>query len=114
MKRLRLANTSLEVSALGFGCVSLTTHADRRDARALLDLAYDSGITHFDTARVYGQGQSEAILGEFIRDKRDRVTIATKCGLQSTLPGRNRPGLLRLAKSFLRTVPPLESLVRRR
>ncbi|MFI5299893.1 MAG: aldo/keto reductase [Polyangiales bacterium] len=81
MQRRSWTNTQLESSALGFGCVSLTMHDDRKRAVALLEQAFDLGITHFDVARLYGFGQAESILGEFLRGKRDRVTVATKFGL---------------------------------
>ena len=68
-------------STLGFGCVSLTQHTFLRDAQNILEKAFDEGITHFDTAPVYGNGFSEKILGSFIKNKRSRVTITTKCGL---------------------------------
>ncbi len=68
-------------SNLGFGCVSLTQHTFLRDAQNILAKAYDEGITHFDTAPVYGNGFSEKILGSFLKNKRSRVTITTKCGL---------------------------------
>ncbi len=66
---------------LGFGCVSLTSHLFLRNALAILSEAFQQGITHFDTAPLYGNGYSERILGRFIRNKREQVTITTKCGL---------------------------------
>ena len=66
---------------LGFGCVSLTQHTFLKDAQKILSLAFENGIKHFDTALLYGNGYSERILGTFIKSKRDKVTIATKCGL---------------------------------
>lgn len=68
-------------SNLGFGCVSLTQHAFFKDAQHILSRAFDEGITHFDTAPVYGNGYSEKILGSFIKNKRSQVTITTKYGL---------------------------------
>ena len=68
-------------SNLGFGCVSVTQHTFLKDANDILSCAFDEGITHFDTAPVYGNGYSEKILGRFIKDKRSQVTITTKCGL---------------------------------
>ena len=68
-------------SNLGFGCVSLTQHTFLKDAQNILSEAYDEGIKHFDTAPVYGNGYSEKILGNFIKNKRSQVTITTKCGL---------------------------------
>lgn len=81
MKRIRLKGTEIETSALGFGSVSLTKHNDTADAVRVLETALDAGITHYDTARLYGFGQSEGILGKFLAGKRGRVTVATKFGL---------------------------------
>lgn len=66
---------------LGFGCVSLTQQTFLKDAHKLLSIAYDNGITHFDTAPVYSNGYSEKIVGTFIKKKRSEVTVTTKCGL---------------------------------
>jgi len=68
-------------NTLGFGCVSLTQHSFLKSAQNILSLAFDNGIDHFDTAPVYGNGYSEKILGRFIKNKRARVTVTTKCGL---------------------------------
>jgi diketogulonate reductase-like aldo/keto reductase len=62
--------------------------------------AFDAGVTHFDTARVYGLGGAEKLLGRFIADKRDRVTVTTKLGVLPP-PHRSR---LRLAKAMVRGV----------
>lgn len=66
---------------LGFGCVSLTQHTFLKDAHKILSTAFDNGITHFDTALLYGNGYSEKILGSFFKKNRDKVSITTKCGL---------------------------------
>jgi aryl-alcohol dehydrogenase-like predicted oxidoreductase len=75
---------------IGFGCVGLTLLPTHGHALRLLREAYDGGITHFDTAPLYGQGYSERVLGDFLRTHRDRVTVATKVGLgplvRSSLP----------------------------
>jgi aryl-alcohol dehydrogenase-like predicted oxidoreductase len=47
-----------------------------------MSAAYDAGVTYFDVARSYGYGDAEAILGRFIRDKRDRVIVASKFGIE--------------------------------
>ncbi len=80
---------------IGFGCVSLTTQTFERTALKLLETAFDQGITHFDTAPVYGQGYSEKILGKFIKEKRKEVTVTTKFGLSPTTI-RNIPASLAL------------------
>jgi diketogulonate reductase-like aldo/keto reductase len=70
-----------ERPALGFGCTQLTSLPDRRSAVRLLEHAFSEGVTHFDVARAYGFGRAEGILAEFLKGKRDRVTVATKFGL---------------------------------
>jgi aryl-alcohol dehydrogenase-like predicted oxidoreductase len=79
MRSITLANTDITTSAIGFGCNALLggTHT-RRQAIALLETAYDLGVRHFDTARSYEAGDSEDIVGEFSRNKRDKITITTK------------------------------------
>lgn len=72
---------------LGFGCVGLTTVATARRVETLLETAFNEGITHFDTAPIYGRGYSERLLAGFIRQRRERVTVATKVGLP--LPRRS-------------------------
>jgi len=66
---------------LSFGCVALTTYPFKRDAIKMLNLAYENGITKFDTAPLYGKGYSEKIVGDFIKNKRNKVEITTKVGL---------------------------------
>jgi hypothetical protein len=75
-----------ELRSIGFGCVSLTKQPFLGSALDLLRKAYDVGITHFDTAPVYGNGYSEKILGAFIRNRRRNVTVTTKCGMGSPDP----------------------------
>ncbi|GAB3925950.1 aldo/keto reductase [Mucilaginibacter myungsuensis] len=66
---------------IGFGCSKLTSNFSKKQAIRNLEVAFDNGITHFDVARLYGQGLAESILGDFVRDKRSKVTITTKVGL---------------------------------
>lgn len=76
-------NLPLGSNGLGFGCVSLTQHVFLSDALKILTAAFHEGISHYDTALLYGGGYSERILGVFIKNIRQKVTIATKCGLGS-------------------------------
>src|SRR5271170_7550640 len=114
LRRLTIANTQIQSSALGFGCVKLTAHDNRRDALATLEKSLDVGITHFDVARLYGFGRAEGILGEFLRGKRDRVTVTTKLGLTppAGLAGNKR--LINLAKKVLGPFPGLLRRAKRR
>ena len=114
MRRHVLGQTNLEVSHLGFGCVRLTTHADRRDAIRVLEEAFAQGITHFDVARAYGFGRAEGILGEFLRSKRPQVTVATKFGIQPPSGLAGNRWMIDLAKEFLSPFPRLLERVRQR
>lgn len=64
-------------------------------------MAFESGITHFDTAPLYGQGYSEKIMGEFLKGKRDKVTLATKFGLGLT-PDHKIPFRVALPLNYYR------------
>jgi aryl-alcohol dehydrogenase-like predicted oxidoreductase len=80
-----LGHSGIGVSALGFGCMGLSwLYGDapsEKDATAVLHRALDLGVTFFDTADVYGPYTNEELVGRALRGKRDRVIIATKCGL---------------------------------
>jgi len=69
------------IANLGFGGSYITNLKSLNEALRLLDVAFDSGITHFDTAPLYGQGYSEVIFGNFSRRKRNEITLTTKFGL---------------------------------
>ena len=75
----------LEVSAIGFGCMSLSTAygpaPPREEAEAVLEAALDAGHTFFDTAAVYGMGQNETLVGEVLGPRRHDYVLASKCGL---------------------------------
>lgn len=82
MRRVRIPGTQLETSRLGFGTASLHHLYRASDRKALLLAALDSGFTHFDTARMYGEGMAERSIGSVLAGGvRARVTIATKFGL---------------------------------
>ena len=73
------------VDRIGFGCVALSAHPSQRRALKCLKTAWDCGIRNFDTAPLYGQGYSEAILGRFLRSlsitERLEARITSKFGL---------------------------------
>jgi len=83
MRYVPLGTTDLRVSAVAFGCMSLRP-ATREEGKAAVLRAVELGINLFDTADIYSRGQSEAILGEALREgriaRRD-VVIASKCGI---------------------------------
>lgn len=83
------------VSKLGLGCSkvgSLGNPASPADLRALMRQAFDLGINVFDTADIYGQGDSEREIGRALRDRRDQVFVITKFGKRfSTAMSLMRP-----------------------
>ena len=79
----RLGKTGLQTSRLALGCAkfgSLLSDVPRPQLLRLVDEAYRLGIRHFDTADIYGQGDSERILGEALDERRGEVIIASKNG----------------------------------
>jgi len=84
MEKRKLGNQGLEVSALGLGCMGLTSGygpaTNEKDAIELIQKAYDLGITFFDTAEAYGQGANEKLLGKAVKSFRDKVVLGTKFG----------------------------------
>jgi aryl-alcohol dehydrogenase-like predicted oxidoreductase len=70
----------LKVSVVGLGCNNFGRRVDEAGTRAVVDAALDVGVTFFDTADVYGGGQSETFLGEALAGRRQRVVLATKFG----------------------------------
>lgn len=78
---------------LGFGTVGVATLATMRAGVNLLEQAYSAGIRHYDTAPLYSKGYSETLVGSFIKNKREEVTIATKFGL-------GEPGNIKLSASL--------------
>jgi hypothetical protein len=83
---------SLEVSAIGFGCMNVAgmygPPIDRQEAIRVIRAAYDRGVTFFDTAEVYGPFIGEEIVGEALAPMRDQVVIATKFGFDISPEGQ--------------------------
>jgi len=73
---------SLEVSLAGLGCNNFGWRIDAAGTAAVVNTAIDSGINLFDTADIYGGGQSEEYLGRALKGRRDKVLIATKFGMK--------------------------------
>ena len=80
MKYQILGKSSLNISKIGFGCMSLKP--DQKDFNQIIDAAIDLGINYFDTADLYDKGMNETLLGKAFKGKRDKVIIATKAGNQ--------------------------------
>lgn len=79
-----LGRTDLHVSPVGLGCMGMSEFygpaMDEEDATSLLRAAVDRGVTHFDTAEMYGVGHNESLVGKALRDRREGLVIATKFG----------------------------------
>jgi len=86
MQKRKLGKSTLEVSALGLGCMGMSfsygAPKDKKEMIALIRSAVDRGVTFFDTAEVYGPYTNEELLGEALAPVRDRVVIATKFGFE--------------------------------
>ncbi|GME77189.1 unnamed protein product [Ambrosiozyma monospora] len=86
-----LGQSGLKISRVVFGCMSFGSKKwgdwvieDKKEVFAILKKAYDEGIRTYDTADMYSNGQSEVLLGDFLKEykiKRDKVVILTKCSL---------------------------------
>lgn len=73
---------SLSVSLVGLGCNNFGWRIDAAKTAEVVDAALDSGINFFDTADMYGAGQSEEFLGKALKGRRDKAIVATKFGLK--------------------------------
>ena len=84
MQKRKLGQSTLEVSALGLGCMGMSWSyspiPDRHAMISLLRSAVERGVTFFDTAEVYGPYTNEELVGEALAPFRSRVVIATKFG----------------------------------
>src|SRR3954469_17019507 len=84
MQNRKLGKSTLEVSALGLGCMGLSfgygPAGDKQTGVSLSRAGVDRGVTFFDTAEVYGPFTNEDLVGEALAPVRERVVIATKFG----------------------------------
>jgi aryl-alcohol dehydrogenase-like predicted oxidoreductase len=93
----RTLGKDLEVSALGLGCMGMTSAygpaADKGEMIQLIRTAHDRGVTLFDTAEAYGPFANEVLVGEALQPIRDQVVIATKFGFDiDPQTGKRGPG----------------------
>ncbi|WP_438852159.1 aldo/keto reductase [Brevundimonas nasdae] len=108
MKTRILGKSGLEASALGFGCMGLSSaYGDAtptRDAVRLIRDAFERGVTLFDTAEAYGPFANESLLGEAVEPFRDQIIIATKFGFDIDLESGARTGGLNSRPEHIRAV----------
>lgn len=89
MKKRKLGKNGFEVSEVGLGCWQIGANwgneIEKNKAFEILNEAVDNGVTFFDTADVYGDGRSEALIGEFLKNTKADIKIATKFGRGSNV-----------------------------
>jgi aryl-alcohol dehydrogenase-like predicted oxidoreductase len=92
MQKRVLGHGGLEVSAIGLGCMGISSGlgppVDRQQGIAVIRAAAERGVTFFDTAEVYGPFANEELVGEALAPYRDQVVIATKFGFRFDPDGR--------------------------
>src|SRR5579864_7646614 len=86
MQKRKLGKSNLEVSALGLGCMGLSSGfgppVEKQHGISLIRAAFERGVTFFDTAEAYGPFANEDLVGEALAPFRDQVVIATKFGFK--------------------------------
>jgi aryl-alcohol dehydrogenase-like predicted oxidoreductase len=83
MQSRRLGKTGWDVSEIGFGAWAIGAEwgeTDDEESMAALHAAVDAGVSFFDTADVYGDGRSERLIGRLLRERDERLVVATKFG----------------------------------
>lgn len=98
MKTRLVGASGLQVSAVGLGTNGFGTRLGLHEARSIVDECEDLGVTLLDTADLYGEGESERIIGRLLAGRRDRFVVATKVGLpweDGSRPGGLDPAYIR-------------------
>lgn len=105
-----LGDSGLMVSTVGIGTNAFGARIDADQVQGVVDAAFEAGITLFDTADIYGGGQSEELLGRALGSRRDEVVVATKFGMD--MQGKNGPDWgVRGSRRYIRTA--VEASLRR-
>jgi aryl-alcohol dehydrogenase-like predicted oxidoreductase len=107
MQTVTLGTTGRDTTRLGFGGSSLMGSMGRTESLAVLDAAFDAGIRHFDVAPMYGFGDAERVLGDFLASHPGQLTVTTKFGIPPET--RTLKSQLRgLARPILKAIPGLK------
>jgi aryl-alcohol dehydrogenase-like predicted oxidoreductase len=108
MQKRKLGKSNLEVSAIGLGCMGLSSGygpaTERQQAVSLIRAAVDRGVTFFDTAEVYGPFTNKELVGEALAPVREKVIIATKFGFDLDPKTGTRRGGLNSRPEHIKTV----------
>jgi aryl-alcohol dehydrogenase-like predicted oxidoreductase len=96
MQKRKLGRSKLEISAIGLGCMGMTSGygpaAEKQEMITLIRAAVERGVTFFDTAEIYGPFANEELVGEALAPFRDQVAIATKFGFDTSVDPRSAEG----------------------
>jgi aryl-alcohol dehydrogenase-like predicted oxidoreductase len=98
---------------LGFGCGSVMGRVGRDDSLRAMAAAWDAGITLFDTARSYGYGEAEGLLGEFLSGRREQAIVVTKFGILPSRPVAWKRWAKPAVRAALNVMPQARGLVRK-
>lgn len=99
-----------DVSVLGFGCASLGSRVSPPEGRRAVDLALELGVTWFDVAPSYGDGDAETLLGRALKGRRNQVVICTKAGLVRPPISGPKAIARSLARPVVKALPGLRAL----
>lgn len=115
MNKRALGKSGLEVSALGYGCMGLSSAygppVSRQDGVRVIRAAFERGVTFFDTAEAYGPFANEELVGEALAPIRDQVVIATKFGFDIDPKTGKRSGGVNSRTDHIREV--VEAMLKR-
>jgi aryl-alcohol dehydrogenase-like predicted oxidoreductase len=108
MQKRTLGKSGLEVSAIGYGCMGLSSAygepTPHDQGVAIIRAAFEGGVTLFDTAEAYGPFTNEILLGEAVEPFRDQVVLATKFGFDIDLATGARSGGVNSRPEHIRAV----------
>ncbi len=114
MQFVTLPGTGVVTTRLGFGTAGLLRVPGRKARLGILAAAFDAGIRHYDTAPIYGLGEAEGLLGTFLAQCDEPVTVTTKFGLALN-PAGNRLRVVQAAgRAVLKAIPSLRNFARQR
>jgi len=102
----------IRTSVLGFGCGSVMGRVGRKDSLRAMHAAWDAGVTLFDTARSYGYGEAEGLLGEFLVGRREQAVVVTKFGILPKPMTAWKRFAKPVVRGVLRVAPEIRDMVR--
>lgn len=112
METIPLGKTGRSTTRLGFGCSSIMGGLGYRESTNILEAAWEAGIRHFDVAPMYGFGDAEACLGDFMLRHKGHITVTTKFGIPPARGGAVARILRAVARPVARRFPALKERFR--